>query len=158
MDFKEISKKRKQRKAHGSNFCLIWNLKIYSDITCAGIIAPWHCSVVVITTAQLHSTKPGLKFCSGSNPARGVPEFSMVRISNWQTWSQLEIKLNGLCRSTIPQKKFIIIIAIKSSTRKWLEWEKYSTIWVFKRFCHFNSPVNWKFLIPGQNGLSERSW
>ena len=30
--------------------------------------------VVVITTAQLHSTKPELKFCSGSNPARGVSE------------------------------------------------------------------------------------
>ena len=28
--------------------------------------------VVVITTAQLHSTKPELTFCAGSNPARGV--------------------------------------------------------------------------------------
>ena len=31
-------------------------------------------SVVVITTAQLHSTKPKLRFCAGSNPARGVSE------------------------------------------------------------------------------------
>ena len=30
--------------------------------------------VVVITTAQLHSTKPELRFCTGSNPARGVSE------------------------------------------------------------------------------------
>ena len=30
--------------------------------------------VVVITTAQLHSTKPGLRFCAGSNPARSVLE------------------------------------------------------------------------------------
>ena len=30
--------------------------------------------VVVITTAQLHSTKLELKFCTGSNPARGVSE------------------------------------------------------------------------------------
>ena len=30
--------------------------------------------VVVITTAQLHSTKPELRFCAGSNPARGVSE------------------------------------------------------------------------------------
>ena len=30
--------------------------------------------VVVITTAQLHSTKPKLRFCAGSNPARGVSE------------------------------------------------------------------------------------
>ena len=30
--------------------------------------------VVVIATAQLHSTKPELRFCAGSNPARGVSE------------------------------------------------------------------------------------
>ena len=30
--------------------------------------------VVVITAAQLHSTQPELKFCTGSNPARGVLE------------------------------------------------------------------------------------
>ena len=32
------------------------------------------CGVVVITTAQLNSTKPELRFCAGSNPARGVSE------------------------------------------------------------------------------------
>ena len=31
------------------------------------IVVPW---LVVITTAQLHSTKPKLRFCAGSNPAR----------------------------------------------------------------------------------------
>ena len=30
--------------------------------------------VVVITAAQLHSTKPELRFCAGSNPAHGVSE------------------------------------------------------------------------------------
>ena len=30
--------------------------------------------VVVITTVQLHSTKPELRFCTSSNPARGVSE------------------------------------------------------------------------------------
>ena len=34
----------------------------------------WHCGVVVITTAQLHSTKPELRFCTDSNPACGVSE------------------------------------------------------------------------------------
>ena len=34
----------------------------------------WCLGVVVITTAQLHSTKPELRFCAGSNPARGVSE------------------------------------------------------------------------------------
>ena len=34
----------------------------------------WRCGVVVITTAQLHSTNPELRFCAGSNPAPGVLE------------------------------------------------------------------------------------
>ena len=32
----------------------------------------WCRGVVVIITAQLHSTNPELKFCAGSNPARSV--------------------------------------------------------------------------------------
>ena len=63
--------------------------------------------VGVTTTAQLHSTKPELRFYAGSNPARSVPE---IRDGEdlWQ-WSRLEIRLNAFCRSTIPQKKFFII-------------------------------------------------
>ena len=34
----------------------------------------WHHGVVVMTTAQLHSTKPELRFCAGSNLAHGVSE------------------------------------------------------------------------------------
>ena len=34
----------------------------------------WRRGVVVITTAQLHSTKPELRFCAGSNPACGMSE------------------------------------------------------------------------------------
>ena len=30
--------------------------------------------VVVITTVKLHPTKPGLRSCADSNPARGVSE------------------------------------------------------------------------------------
>ena len=30
----------------------------------------WRRGVVIITTAQLHSSKPELRFCAGSNPAR----------------------------------------------------------------------------------------
>ena len=60
---------------------------------------------MVITTAQLHSSKPELRFCAGSNPARGVSE---IRDGEdlWQ-WSRLEIRLNAFRRSTIPQKQFI---------------------------------------------------
>ena len=32
----------------------------------------WRHGVVVITAAQLHTTKLELRFCAGSNPARGV--------------------------------------------------------------------------------------
>ena len=34
----------------------------------------WRRGVVAITAAQLHSTKPELRFCAGSNPARGLSE------------------------------------------------------------------------------------
>ena len=34
----------------------------------------WRRGLVVITTAQLHSTKPELRFCAGSNPAHAVSE------------------------------------------------------------------------------------
>ena len=63
-----------------------------------------------ITTAQLHSTKPELRFCVGSNPACGVSEICDGE-DLWQ-WSRLEIRLNAFRRSTIPQKQFIIIIII----------------------------------------------
>ena len=46
-----------------------WNLVLKMCLVCMGISG-----VVVITTAQLHSTKPELRFCAGSNPARGVLE------------------------------------------------------------------------------------
>ena len=71
----------------------------------------WRRGVVVITTAQLHSTKPELRFCAGSNPARGVPE-NRDGEDLWQ-WSQLEIRLNALRRSTIPQKALSSIKSIK---------------------------------------------
>ena len=44
---------------------MIYILAIISNI-CRG--------VVVITTAQLQSTKPELRFCAGSNPACGMME------------------------------------------------------------------------------------
>ena len=70
----------------------------------------WHCGVVFITTEQLHLTKPQLRFCRGSNPARSMSE---IRDGEdlWQ-WSPLEIRLSAFHRPTIPQKQFIIIITI----------------------------------------------
>ena len=63
--------------------------------------------VVVITTEQLHSTKPQLRFCAGSNPAHGVLEIPNGE-DLWQ-WPWLEIRLNTFHQSTILQKQFIII-------------------------------------------------
>ena len=56
----------------------------------------WRRGVVIITTAQLHSTKPKLSFCAGSNPARGVSEIGNGE-DLWQ-WSRREIRLNPLRR------------------------------------------------------------
>ena len=52
----------------------------------------WGRGVVVITTAQLHSSRPEQRFYAGSNPARGVSE---IRDGEdlWQ-WSQPEIRLH----------------------------------------------------------------
>ena len=42
-------------------------------LLCCGAVL-WHRGAVVTTTAQLHSTKPELRLCGGSNPASGVSE------------------------------------------------------------------------------------
>ena len=53
-------------------------------------VGDWRRCVVVITTAQLHSTKPELRLCTGSNPTRGGLE---IRDGEdlWQ-WSRPEIR------------------------------------------------------------------
>ena len=73
-------------------------------------------SVVAITTAQLHSTKPELRLCASSNPARSVSEIRNGE-NLWQ-WPRLEIRLNLFRLSTIPQKQFVIIIIIIIIIRK----------------------------------------
>ena len=57
--------------------------------------------LVVITTAQRHSTKHELRFREGLDPASGVSEIRDGGVL-WQ-WSQLEIMLNVFRRSTILQ-------------------------------------------------------
>ena len=53
-----------------------------------------------------HSTKPELRFCTGSNPACSVSEIRDGE--DLRQWSRLEIRLNVFRRSP----KFIIIIMI----------------------------------------------
>ena len=62
-----------------------------------------------VVEIQLHSTKPELRFCAGSNPAR-VSEICDGE-DLWQ-WSSLEIKLNAFRWSNILQKQLIIFIII----------------------------------------------
>ena len=81
--------------------CTSWHRARYGDL---------RGGVVVITTAQLHSTKPELRFCAVSNPARGVSEIRNGE-NLWQ-WSRLEIRVDTFRRSTIPQRQFTIIIII----------------------------------------------
>ena len=47
---------------------------LYQDETAKRVFTLWRRGVVVITSAQLHLTKPELRLCAGSNPARGVLE------------------------------------------------------------------------------------
>ena len=54
----------------------------------------WRGGVVVITAAQLHSTKSELRFCAGSNPACGVSE--ICDGENFWQWSRLEIRCKRL--------------------------------------------------------------
>ena len=73
--------------------------------------------------AQLHSTKPELKFCAGSSPARAVSE-------TWDgedLWEWLEIRLNAFRRSTKPQKQLIIIIFTSPKPR--LKLSSYTLKW-----------------------------
>ena len=99
---------------------------------CIPVMVPmWHRGVVVINTAQLHSTKPELRFYTGSNPARGMSKICDGE-DLWQ-WSRLEIRLNAFHQSTIPQKQFIIIIIIIIMVLKNCEAElSYTPVELFK--------------------------
>ena len=59
---------------------------------------------MVITTAQLHLTKPEIRFCAGSSPARDASEISYDE-DLWE-WFRLEIRLSTFCGSTILQNNW----------------------------------------------------
>ena len=65
------------------------SLMVVNDRTSGDVVY-----LVVITTAQLHSTKSELRFCAGSNPACGVSEICDSE-NLWQ-WSRLEIRRKHL--------------------------------------------------------------
>ena len=49
-------------------------LRSLNELVRVNVWTMWRRGVVVITTAELHSTKSELRFCAGLNPARGVSE------------------------------------------------------------------------------------
>ena len=51
-------------------------------------VVPWRCGVGVITTAQLHSTKPEIRFCAGSKSCSR-------RVRDSQYWGSLTRFLAG---------------------------------------------------------------
>ena len=57
---------------------------------------------MIITTAQVHLTKPKLIFYADSNTDCGVSKVSNDE-NIWQ-WFQLELRLNAFRQLTIPQK------------------------------------------------------
>ena len=97
-------------------------------------------SLVVITTAKLHLTKPELRFCAGSNPACGVLE---IRDGEdlWQ-WSRLEIRVNAFHQSPTTQKQFIIIIIIIIiSYWHWPKREKFIIVSLFPYTIGLNTHI-----------------
>ena len=73
---------------------------------CSGYNSGAVCGVAFVTTAQLHSTNPELRFSAGSNPALAVSEIrkdkdlsQLITVGN---------KDKRFCRSPIQQKQFII--------------------------------------------------
>ena len=96
---------------------------------------------MVVTTAQLHSTKTELRFCAGSNPARSVSE-----IRNGEDlgqWSRQKIRLNAFRRSTIPQKQFIIIIIITILKRLLSSYRKT----LFRKITSWVTKLSEKFIM-----------
>ena len=79
---------------------------------------------MVVAIAHLHTTKPELRFCAGSNPGLGVLDFHDGE-DLWQ-WSRsrLEIRLSAYRRLTIPQKQLIIFIIISIMKIQYHLWDK----------------------------------
>ena len=77
---------------------LVWGFQVLINLNkllCTRFVSrmlPWRHGVVVITTAQYHSTKSELRLCAGLNSARGLTEIRNGE-DLWQ-WTQLEIRLN----------------------------------------------------------------
>ena len=98
----------------------------------------WRRGAVVFTTAQLHSSKPGvLEIRDGEDL--------------WQ-WSPLEIWLNAFSRWTIPQKQFIIMS--NYSNTDFYEFYRFK---VFKFYLIFRTDVIYNDILVFLSSCSRRN-
>ena len=99
----------------------------------------WSRGIVVITTAQLHSSKLELRFMSSfSNTTWDVSEIRSGE--DLCQWSWLEIRLSSFRLSTIPQKQFIKTVSMSFSSVFVIDFQR----------MFFHCEVNF------QNGISGR--
>ena len=134
-------------------YCRIFKLGFHSIISHLFVcfVCLWHRGVVVITTAKLHSTKPELRFCEGSNSASGMSD------SRW--WESLTMVLARNkpkclpCRQstigttkTIHQWKYFFFLPYPHFKKNFFE--KYSSLFLESSFLSLlgNSIVSWLLL------------
>ena len=73
---------------------MIGRLKVVFCILAHNLRNQWRSGVVIITAAQLHSTKPELRFCAGSNPACGMSEMVTITERNLRVVFQFTVQKN----------------------------------------------------------------
>ena len=88
--------------------------------------AIWRCGVVVITTAQLHSTKPELKFKSGNEQGKSVNYVCQVSKLYILFWTYLKFWIliifecfSNQCNLLTVRLRWICPIAIVPETNLW---------------------------------------
>ena len=85
-----------------SQYTFLVSTTSYAKHTINNGLITWRHDVVVITAAQLHSTKPKLRFYAGQSSAGDVLEIHDGK-DHWHFF-RLERGLNAVRRSSIPQK------------------------------------------------------
>ena len=97
------------KEERGEPWKLLSNLPLESSSDCNSRI-----SVFRITTTQLHSTNPELKFCASSIPVYGM--LDICDSKNLCEWSRLEKRLDAFRSSTVPFHKN----NLSSSSSSWM--------------------------------------
>lgn len=81
----------------GSSSNLNWDQPKQQKILIAFL---WHYSIVVILSAQLHSTKLGFRFCRGLNSAYSMSDICNNPNLTMKVWCQLKTRSNTYYQAT----------------------------------------------------------